>query len=250
MNLPFFKTETKIKLANNDPETITIPGTTASLEKLEKELKEMNFFSNIEKNDKIEAIIIESFDRKKNPYKYIKFTFTGTYSEVFFTNPPEVPNPTIRKLEVIKSFFSLLNLLEIKGLISPNRKELYENAMDTFEIRESFASSDIQRMKFEFDKYVAENLKNKEDLTKLKKEKETLTQELLGLEKKCQLLESKISKLESLTDTEIDQNILKWVEEHEGNLNEKKFCLTFNVPAQRLEERLDSLSKRGVIRIV
>ncbi len=231
--------------------SLAIKGETKNLTKLEKELKTISVFSEVKKEkDQLVAMIVESTDRNKKPYKYIQFTFTPGSAEVFFTNPPEVPNPTIRRLEVTKSFFSVLSLLESNGVFVPDRKELYEKTMDAFEIRESFVSSDVQRMKYDLDKARLENSRYKEELTRLKNEKESLTHELLGLEKKTQLLEDRVRKLESLTDNEIDQNILKWVEEHDGSLNEGKFCDTYGINAQRLEERLDALSKKGVIRIV
>jgi hypothetical protein len=40
------------------------------------------------------------------------------------------------------------------------------------------------------------------------------------------------------------------VEEHDGKLNDAQFCSALAIGARRLEERLDSLSKRGVIRFV
>lgn len=248
-----FQKEKKEEKAQERPSsgTVQIKGKMKDAAKLEKELKSMSLFHEVSKSGKkIEAIIVESTDRNKKPYLYITFSFSDDSVEVYYSITPEVPNPTLRKLNVLKSVFTTLSLLEAKGAFQTDREELYAKTMEAFEISSSLADVDSLKMKYELERYAVENAKNKEEVKKLKNEKEGLNHELLGLEKRCQLLDERVAKLESLTNGEIDREIVKWAEDHYGKLNSEKFCDSFNVSAQRLEERLDALSKKGGIKIV
>lgn len=231
--------------------TIKIKGKMKDASKLKKELNSLPVFSEVKEEDKkVKAMIVESTDRNKKPYLYISFSFSKNGAEAYFSIPPEVPNPSLRKLEVMKSVFTSLSMLEVKGVFVPDREDLYSKTMESFEIGSAFADMDSLRIKYRLERSAMENEKLKEELGKLKEEKEGLNHELLELEKRCQVLEDRLNRLESLTDNELDREIIKWVEDHYGKLNEEKFCDAFNVSGQRLEERLDVLSKKGVIKLV
>jgi hypothetical protein len=233
-----------------DSGTIELKGKVKDSRKLKSELGSLSMFQDIREQDgSVDAMVVESMDRNKKPYKYISFTFSKDGAKVFYSIPPEVPNPTLRKLQVSKSVFTILSLLEAKGAFIPDREELYTRTMDAFELGNAFADVDALKAKYMLERYATDNGKMKAELSKLKEEKEGLDHELLELEKRCQALEDRLERMESMTDRELDREIVKWVEDHYGKLNEQRFCESFGVPAQRLEERLDSLSKRGVIRI-
>ncbi|MBN1169852.1 hypothetical protein JXA56_02415 [Candidatus Micrarchaeota archaeon] len=231
--------------------TITIKCQTKSLQKLKAELNSIIVFKNVEENEKqVTAMIVESTDKNKNPYLYIKIVFSKDQMEAFYTITPEVANPSLRKLQVMKSVFTFMSLLETKAVISLQTSDLYMKVMEAFDLEAAFADNDSLKIKYAYEQYAAENAKMKTDIAKLKEEKERLNYELLELEKRSQSLEDRLNHLQSMTDKELDREIVKWVEDHYGKLNEEKFCNSFDLSSQRLEERLDSLSKRGVIRIV
>jgi hypothetical protein len=230
--------------------TIELKGKSKDSKKLRSELGSLSMFQGIKEEDgSVKAMVVESMDRNKKPYKYISFTFSKDGAKAYYSIPPEVPNPTLRRLQVTKSVFTILSMLEARGVFLPDREELYSRTMEAFDLGAAFADADTLKAKYMLERYAVDNSKMKAELAKLKEEKEGLDHELLELEKRCQALEDKLGRMESMTDRELDREIVKWVEDHYGKLNEERFCESFGVPAQRLEERLDSLSKRGVIRI-
>ncbi len=230
---------------------ISVMGKMESPKKLMNELTSLSIFQDSDKKeDTVKAMIVESTDRQKNPYLYISLVFSPGSAQATYSIPPEVPNPTVRRLQVVKTMFTLLSLLEAKGAFMPDRKDLYSKTMEALDIASGFSGSDALKMKYDLDRYAGENAFLKTELSKLKEEKDGLGLRLLEFEKKEQQLEERVRQLEGLTDNEIDRELIKWVEEHSGKLNDVQFCSTFAIGAQRLEERLDSLSKRGVIRLV
>jgi hypothetical protein len=231
--------------------TMTVRGKMVSPKKLMNELASLSIFQGSDKkDDAVRAMIVESTDRQKNPYLYIRLVFSPESAEATYSIPSEVPNPTLRRLQVAKTLFTLLSLLEAKGVFLPDRNDLYSKTMEALDIASGFSSSDALKMKYDLDRYAGENGVLKAELSKLKEEKDGLGLRLLEFEKKEQQLEERVRQLEGLTDSEIDREIIKWVEEHSGKLNDVQFCSTFAIGAHRLEERLDSLSKKGVIRLV
>ena len=197
----------------------------------------------------LSATIVESTDRNKNPYLFIRFDFADDGVEVDFSIPPEVPNPSLRALQVSRTLFTVLSLLESRGVFIPDRADLYQKTMEFFDAALDFAGADCMTLKYHLDRYTAENSSLKIEMAKLKSEKEGLNHGVMELERRCQEQEERVRQLERLTDSELEQEIIKWVEEHNGKLSPQKFCSAFGMGRQRLEERLDSLSKRGVVRL-
>jgi hypothetical protein len=181
---------------------------------------------------------------------YILLNFTTEGLEVVYSIPPEVANPRMRMLEVMRSLFTTVSLLEAKGIFHPDREDLYSRTVEAFDVVSSFADTDMLQLRYRFDCLLAEKSNLRTELRVLKNEKEGLNHQLVELEKRNEFLEDRVKRLESLTDTELDREIIRWVEDHSGRLQEDRFCESFGISGQRLEERLDSLSKSGVIRIV
>lgn len=223
----------------------------ASAAKLKSELASLAMFQDVrEDGGAVRGMIVESTDRNKKPHLYISFTFGKETLEVEYSIPPEVPNLMVRKLDVLKSVFTVISLLEARGVMSPDRGDLYGKTLEAFTISSAFADTDVLRMKHELDVARARNASAGASLAALKAEKDGLSLQLLELEKRCQLLEARVKQLEGMTDAELDREIMRWVEDHSGKLNDARFCESIGITGQRLEERLDSLSKKGVIRIV
>ena len=132
----------------------------------------------------------------------------------------------------------------------PDREDLYGKMTEAFAIVKNFADHDSLKMKFELDSLRKDNSALKIELSNLKEEKEGLNHQLVELEKKCTHFDERVRQLESLTDRELDREIVKWVEEHDGKLDDVRFCGSLGIRGSRLEERLDSLSRSGVIRFV
>jgi len=230
---------------------ISIKGSMKDAKKLGAELSSLPVFQEAgQDGDAVKAMIVESTDRQKRPHLYISFRFFRDRAEISYSVPPEIPNPSARKLQVIKTAFTLLSLLEAKESFVPDRADMYSKTMAAFDIAAGFSDNDALRMKYDLDRYATENSSLKAELARLKEEKDGLGLRLLELEKTAERMEERVRQLERLTDGELDHEIVKWVEDHNGKLNDSLFCSTFNIGAQRLEERLDSLSKRGVIRFV
>jgi len=222
-----------------------------SSKKLMNELAALSIFQDkCEKEATITATIVESTDRQKRPYLYIRLVFGPKSSEVTYSIPTEVPNPTLRRLQVIKTLFTLLSLLEARGAFMPDRPDLYSKTLEALDIASMFWDNDALKMKYALDRYACENALLKDELSKFKEGKDLLNLRMLEFERKERQLKERIGQLESLADSEIDREIVKWVEEHNGKLNDAQFCSTFAMGTRRLEERLDALSKRGVIRLV
>jgi len=231
--------------------SFSVKGSLQSAAKLKSELSTMSMFSGLsEENGIVNAMVVESTDRKKNPYMFIKLSFRADGLEAFYSIPPEVPNPEIRKLDVMRSIFTISSLLEKKGAFLPDREDLYGKMAEAFSIVKNFADHDSLKMKFELDSLRKDNTALKIELSNLKEEKEGLNHQLVELEKKCTHFDERVRQLESLTDRELDREIVKWVEEHDGKLDEVRFCGSLGIQGSRLEERLDSLSRNGVIRFV
>jgi hypothetical protein len=245
------KTEPTKEEERPDSGKIILNGKMKNKTKLRNELRSLSMFSDVSLDkEEVNAMVIESTDRNKNPHLYIKFTFNENGLEVFYSITPEVANPALRKLEVSKTVFTLLSLLENRDAFNPDKEDLYSKVIEAFDISTSFSDTDALRMKYEMDKFSKENIELKKSLAKLTEEKEGLNHQLLELEKRCEQLDGRVNKLEAMTDSELDREIIKWVDDHYGKLDEEKFCSSLSVSGSRLEERLDSLSKNGVIRIV
>jgi hypothetical protein len=230
---------------------ISVKGKMKAAGKLKSELGTLSMFSSVEEHDGgVRAMIVESMDRQKNPHLFIRFHFRGKGADVEYSITPEVPNPGMRKLQVMKTLFTVLSLLESRGAFMPDREDLYSKTLEAFDISTSFTDMEPLKMKYDLGRYTEENMKMRTELGKLKEEKEALNHELMELGRKAEAIEERMKRLESMTNTELDREIVRWVEDHSGKLNEEKFCNSFGIAAQRLEERLDTLSKSGVIRIV
>lgn len=213
------------------------------------ELSALSFLKEVMgERDSITAIIVESTDKFRKPYLFIRFAFRNCEMRTEYSLPAEVPNPELRKLEAMRTSFTLLSLLEQKKAFIPDRKAMYEKIVGALELGSAFASTDTLRMKYEYDLQKAENSDLKRELSALKLDKNSSNSKLLELGVKCKRLEERVKFLESATDNELDRKILSWVIEHGGKLNEGLFCTAFGIGGARLEERLDSLSKRRVIR--
>jgi hypothetical protein len=234
-----------------DSGTIIIRGKIKDISKLKKELKSVSVFQNIEESKNgLKAMIVQSTDKRKNPYLYITFEFKQNSLEIYYSIPAEIPNPQMRMLEVMKSVFTMVSLLESRDAYIPDREDLYSKTVEAFDMISRFAQPDMLHLRYELDCLMQQENSLRSELTSLKNEKEGLNHQLVELEKRNEMLEERIKKLESLTDNELDREIVRWVEDHSGKLHEDKFCDSFGIAGSRLEERLDFLSKRGVIRIV
>jgi len=229
---------------------VYVKGSLKGTGKLKDVLQSLSIFQKLEGDgDSVGAMIIESTDRNRKPHLYISFRFASNWVEAKFSIPPEVPNPSMRKLEATRTLFTVVSLLEARGVFLPDRNDLYQKTMEAFEAAAGFAGMDSMAMKYRLDTYTAENSVMKAELTRLKAEKEGLNHSLMELERRCQELDERVRTLEGLTDAELDREIVRWVEEHNSKLNAEKFCASAGIGGKRLEERLDSLSKRGVIRL-
>lgn len=245
------KAPLKVNGPRPDSGSFGIAGCAKSLPKLINELKGISVFQNVEvSKDHIKAMIVQSTDKKKNPYLYISFEFSKNGLKVFYTIPPEVANPQMRWLEVMKSVFTVVSLLEAKKVFLPEREDLYSKTVEFFDVISGFTDPDTLRLKYELERFRQDNSSLRNEQAILKNEKEGLNHQLVELEKRNETLEDRVKRLESLTNTELDREIMKWVEDHSGKLHEEKFCESFGISGTRLEERIDSLSKKGVIRIV
>jgi len=229
---------------------LRVKGSGKGAGKIKEALHSLSIFQKLDnEGEAVTAMIIESTDRNKNPHLYIDFKFKNDGVEAKFSIPPEVPNPSMRKLEATRTLFTVVSFLEARGVFLPDRNDLYQKTMEAFDTAAGFASMDCMAMKYRLDLYSAENTNFKGELGRLKVEKEGLNHNLMDLERRCQELEERVHTLEGLTDSELDREIIRWVEEHNGKLNPEKFCASANIGGKRLEERLDSLSKKGVIRL-
>lgn len=218
--------------------------------KLKHELAALPGFSGVGgSKEEVTAMMVESTDKNKNPYLYISFSFGKGGAVISYSIPPEIPNPSLRRLQVSRTAFTCLSILEEKGAFVPDRADFYTKAMEAFEDITGLMDTDTMRMRYELGRYSEENARVKEELAKSKEEKDRLGLELLELQKSLQNADERLKKLEGMTDRELDREIIRWVGDHDGKLNDEKFCASFGINGQRLEERLDSLSKRGVVRL-
>ncbi|MFH1221943.1 MAG: hypothetical protein V1492_02560 [Candidatus Micrarchaeota archaeon] len=241
----------KEQVERKTSDKVELRGKMKNAAKLKKALAAIPVFDSVQvSKDTVSAMIVESTDKQKNPYRYINFLFSPNGVEVFYTMPPEVVNPVKRELEVMKTAFTVISLLENEEVFLPNREDLYTKAAEAFDRSLSLLGSNVLRVKYELGRSNTENIALKTEAASLKEAKAGLNHQLMELEKKIQQLEERIKHLEGLTDAELDREVVKWVEEHNGKLNDARFCASFNIAGQRLEERLDVLSKTGVIRIV
>ncbi len=231
--------------------TIEVKGALTDKKAATNALSNISMIQNVEDGEgEVRAIIVESMDRNKNPHLFIKLKFTGEGAFAEFSITPEVPNPNMRRLLVMKTLFSIISILESKHAFSPQRADLYEKTTQVFDLASTFMNEDSLKMKYELDRNVQDNLKLREEVARLKEEKDGLNLQFMELERKLQSYEERVSVLEKMTDAELDREIVRWVEEHGGKLNDGHFCKTHNIGGARLDERLDSLSKKGVIRLV
>jgi len=198
----------------------------------------------------LKASLVESTDRNKNPYLFMDFTFGKKGLDIGYSITPEVKNPSKRSLEVARTTFIMLALLESEGAFIPEKGQVYRMVVESLKLCDDFLDSDGMKLKYDFDRLLSESALMKTELAELRRERESLNYHSLEVEKKNQALLERVKQLETLTNKELDEEILRWVEEHRGALDEAKFCSSFKIKRARLEERLDSLSKAAVIRFV
>ncbi len=230
---------------------IKILGNLKNIAKLRKEIHKLSIFNEVRwENGVLSCLIVESADKDKTPHLFIRFSFKQDSASAEYSIPPEVVHPDARRLHVVKTLFTLLSLLEERGAFISRRDDFYNKTMEALELSAEFFGIDPLQMKFELDHYAKDNGFMKTELSSLKLENEGLNHQLLELDKKCNLLEDRVRQLEGMTDNELDREIIRWIGEHGGKIDDEGFCSAMNIRCQRLDERLDSLSKRGVIRIV
>jgi chaperonin cofactor prefoldin len=230
--------------------TIRMRGKMVSASSLKVGLSRLSAFRNVdEKGGCVSAMIVESADREGRPHLYISFLFGPEAMEAEYSIPPEVPNPAVRGIEVAKTVFTALSLLEIRGAFLPEKADLYQKTMEVLDSGIHLADADTLKARYRLDSLLAENSSTKAELAGLKAEKEGLNHQLLALERGRQDLEERVKSLEKMTDSELDREIIHWVGEHNGKLDSGRFCVSFGIGGQRLEERLDSLAKQGVLKV-
>ncbi len=198
----------------------------------------------------VKGMIIESADRNKRPHLYIGLRFGQGAAVAEYSIPQEVPDPDARRISVIDTMLSLLSILEEEGAFKPSNQGVYELASDAIRLSGGYVGVDIQRLKAGLEQSTRESARLIEENGLLKEEKEGLGFQCMEMERKIQDYEERISSLERMTDSQLDSEILRWVEDHGGKLHDSGFCRAHSIGQARLEERLDALSKRGVIRIV
>ncbi len=228
-----------------------ILGKLKNIAKLRKEIDNLAIFSEVKwETGALSGLIVENTDKDKRPHLFMKVLFTRDFASVEYSIPHEVAHPDARRLHVAKTLFTLLALLEDRDAFIPKMDDFYNKTMEALELGMEFLAIEPLRMKFELDQYEKDNKAMKTELVSLKLEKEGLNHQLLELDKRCNQLEDRVRQLDGMTDIELDREIMRWVGEHGGKLDDEGFCSAMNIGGQRLEERLDALSKRGVIRIV
>jgi hypothetical protein len=216
-----------------------------------KLLESLGIFNEVKKNnDAVEATIVESTDRKKNPYSYIHLKAGKDCITAEYTVRKIVPNSKKRRLDVMRNIFMTVSFLESKGGFEPDPKQRYLLQMECMDMCENFLDANSLKIKHEYDRIVSEHDVARKELERLKKENETLSNSNLELERRNSHLDQRVSRLEGMTDRELDREIIKWVEEHHGEINDEKFCSVFGLKMARLEERLDAMAKEGIIRIL
>lgn len=230
--------------------TIRVRGKMVSASFLKAGLSGLSAFRDIdEKGGCVSAMIIESSNREGRPHLFISFLFGPEVMEADYSIPSEVPNPAVRGIEVAKTVFIALSLLESRGAFLPEKADLYQKTMEALDSGIHLADADALKTGYRLDGLLAENSSMKTELAGLKGEKEGLNHQLLALERRRQDLEERVKALERMTDSELDREIIRWVEEHNGKLDSGRFCGSFSIKGQRLEERLDSLAKQGVLKV-
>lgn len=259
MNLPelFRKKDVGYEMSKRtegtDPSSgmVEIKGNIIAKKKALDTLSGISAIENVEiSNDEIRAQIVESTDRNKKPYLYVHLRFTKDKAIAEYSITSEVPNPDMRRISVLGTLLSIISILESKSAFWASRQDVFEKATEAIEFASKSAPRDHLRLRFDLEKCLQEASKLKVENNALKEEKDGLVSQVMEMERQLQDYEERVSSLERMTDGELDSEILKWVEEHGGELNDVNFCGAHSINRARLGERLDSLSKRGVVRFV
>ena len=198
----------------------------------------------------VSAMIVESTDRSKKPYLFIKLILTKSQAIAEYSVTKEIVNPNMRRLTVMGTFFNILSVLECEGAFRSSASCMYISTSEAIRTASSFIGSEPLKLKYNLDLCRHENAKLKEENDGLKEEKEGLGFQCMEMERRLDSALDRVSSLEGMTDNELDSEILRWVDEHGGKLHEEGFCRAHAIRSTRLEERLEALSKSGVIRFV
>ncbi|MFH1285856.1 MAG: hypothetical protein ABIH99_04700 [Candidatus Micrarchaeota archaeon] len=245
------KTEKKIKVvervSSQETKSMKIPAKLlSSLSEVKKALSEISVITEVkEEKNGVKASIVESMDRQNNPYLFVSFAFGEREIAVEYSITPEVPNVDERKINVCQVLLEILSFIEGRKSYEIDRTPVYEFISSALASALEFVTVDYSNLKFKHDTLSAEHKKLVEKLAKLENEKEELNNNYFEMVKRNESLEERVKQLEKLTDEELDEEITKWIGEHDNQMDEGKFCKIYNVPRSRVQERIERMLKEG-----
>ena len=213
-------------------------------ENLVELLQNISYFEVVKEKDKVEVAHVEARDINKKPYLFYIISFSEKEIKVEFSVPSNI-NPIRRKLDILKTFLNVLDLVseyyEIKTSAVYNLiEDVVQRALD-------MTSEDHNKLyaKYEYLKKENEDLKKK--IEALKESNEKLSKESYLLRSKYDDVLIKLRKLQEMSTEALKAKLQEWILEHNGGIDIVEFSNFYKVPEKRVEEALQQLVKEGYI---
>jgi len=206
-------------------------------------LSGLSFITKLSTEDEsVIAEIVETRDINKNPYLYAIYKFEPEGIRVEYTITPE-SNPQQRNIDVCANLLSMLSLegesygLELGPFYTFMQKALKDAGKN--------ATTTYQQLLNRFNSLEKENRDVSDKFKKMKTSHDELNTSFLELEKRLQVMKDRVQQLEAMTDSELKEELMRWIAEHDGYIKYSDFSKSFNIPQARVEEGVNQLLKEG-----
>lgn len=192
--------------------------------------------------ESVVAEVVETRDINKNPYLYTIYRFEPGGVKVEYTITPE-SSPRKRNIDVCSNLLAMLSLVG-EGY-SLGLGPLYTFMQKTLNDADQHVNLTYQQLLNKHDAMKKENQELSDKFKKMKESYDELNTSFLELEKRSQVLKDRISQLEGMTDSELKEELMRWIGEHDGYVKYSDFAKSFNIPQTRVEEGVNQLLKEG-----
>ncbi len=213
---------------------------------VKKALSSLGFITDLKENgDTVTASVVETRDIHKDPYLYYEFAFKPSGVKVRYTVTPEV-NASRRRIDICRNLLAMLALMD-GSYGAAGMGSLYSIIQKALDDASANVTQSNQQLMNRHETLKRENADLVNRHTKLKEEYDELNNAFLELEKRSALLGERVKQLEGMTDTELKEELQRWIFEHDGSIKYSDFAKTFNIPQSRVEEGVNMLLKEGYI---
>jgi len=205
-------------------------------------ISDLGFTSLTESAKKLELELAESLDLQGRPHQYVRLTLNPHHLQICYTQSAHL-HPVRRKLQALQ--LALLTLSASGAWRSSSEFQL--QIAQAFSDALALVSDDTDSLRLRAEsaeKQVAELLAR---LQPMEAQREADAKRQLADTQTIQSLQEKISHLQHLPDSLLDEELMEWLRAHDGQVHVREAARSIGVAGQRVEDALDRLCKQNRI---